>query len=293
MLVRIDAEFQSLIPPLAPDERGELEASLAREGCREALVVWTPEDGDGVPLLLDGHHRYAWCTRENKPFRLLEAMGIDNRDAAKIRIIQNQLGRRNIPDYERVRLGLIRESILKDVRERNQRANLKRGDKSPEGFNLTPRGKTREVVAKETGVSPATVRKVQVIEREADDATKESLRAGERSIHSVYQDLRPKPQPQHPAERSPAHTQEPITSQPIPENPLHPDVLSSSNRVMAEEGFEDAYVLEPDAPEEGMSGTIRLIRLKTSLTTLRSCLKAFVHLAGFVNFFVHGLKDTR
>jgi len=36
----IDPEFQSLIPPLAPEEYIQLEANILAEGCRDALVVW-------------------------------------------------------------------------------------------------------------------------------------------------------------------------------------------------------------------------------------------------------------
>jgi hypothetical protein len=36
----IDEEFQSMIPPLAPEELELLEASLLREGCRDPLVAW-------------------------------------------------------------------------------------------------------------------------------------------------------------------------------------------------------------------------------------------------------------
>jgi hypothetical protein len=85
----------------------------------------------------------------------------------------------------------MREEILKQQREQNQRANLKRGDEKPEVANLLHRGRTVEEVAKQSGVSPKTVQKVQIIEREADEPTKTQLCQGERSIHSVYQELPP------------------------------------------------------------------------------------------------------
>jgi hypothetical protein len=39
-LVEIDQEFHALCPPLQPEEREQLEASLRAEGCRDALIVW-------------------------------------------------------------------------------------------------------------------------------------------------------------------------------------------------------------------------------------------------------------
>ena len=52
--MRIDEEFQKLIPALTPEEYKGLEASILAEGCRDALVVW----GD---VLVDGHNRYKIC----------------------------------------------------------------------------------------------------------------------------------------------------------------------------------------------------------------------------------------
>ena len=36
--MKIDPEFKALIPPLTPDERAGLEASILTEGCRDALT---------------------------------------------------------------------------------------------------------------------------------------------------------------------------------------------------------------------------------------------------------------
>jgi hypothetical protein len=66
-------------------------------------------------------------------------------------------------------------------------ANLKRGDEKPDVQNSAHRGRSVETVEKDAGVSTDTIHKVQVIERKADEPTKEALRIGECSIHSMYQ----------------------------------------------------------------------------------------------------------
>jgi hypothetical protein len=48
MSLIIDPEFQALCPPLLPEEREQLAASLLAEGCRDPLVVWLPTE-------------HAWC----------------------------------------------------------------------------------------------------------------------------------------------------------------------------------------------------------------------------------------
>ena len=60
-IMKIDAEFQSLIPPLTFEEKKMLEESILNEGCRDAIVLW----GDTI---IDGHNRYEICTKHEIPF---------------------------------------------------------------------------------------------------------------------------------------------------------------------------------------------------------------------------------
>lgn len=89
----VDREFQKLIPPLRPDEYERLEASIAAEGCRDALIVWEGK-------LLDGHNRLEICDRIGKPYRTKE-IKLADRLEAKIWIRRNQLARRNLTDDQR------------------------------------------------------------------------------------------------------------------------------------------------------------------------------------------------
>jgi hypothetical protein len=90
MTVIIHPDLQSLIPPLSPEERVQLEANLLKDGCRDALIVWQEEQ-----ILLDGHHRYAVCTQHGLPYHIQE-LSLPDMDAARLWMIQNQLGRRNL-----------------------------------------------------------------------------------------------------------------------------------------------------------------------------------------------------
>jgi len=88
--LRIDPEFQSLIPPLSKDEKAALQASILEEGCRDPLVVWAEEK-----LLIDGHNRYAICTAHGIPYEIVE-MSFEDPNAVKVWMIANQLGRRSL-----------------------------------------------------------------------------------------------------------------------------------------------------------------------------------------------------
>jgi hypothetical protein len=228
IMLTIDPEFQSLIPPLQEEERGQLEGNLLEEGCRDALVVWAGESPTDaahpcqvpwvrqLPLdrilrevrwlcptcgearqrpyvLLDGHHRYTICQRYEMPFAIVEAPAwVKTREEASIWIIQNQLGRRNLEDYQRIELAERLRQLLAQRAKEKQREGGR--EKVPQTFAQP--GETRQAIADMAGVSRETVRKAEIIMREADEPTKQALRAGERSIQSVYHELRPsKPQP--------------------------------------------------------------------------------------------------
>ena len=113
----IDAEFKALIPPLAPDERQLLEESILAEGCRDAIVVW-----HGHGIILDGHNRYDICTAHNIPFQVVER-AFDTRADAKVWVLRNQLGRRNLPEPARVKLALLlKPALAEQARERQAAA---------------------------------------------------------------------------------------------------------------------------------------------------------------------------
>ncbi|MDV3002729.1 MAG: hypothetical protein N5P05_004384 (plasmid) [Chroococcopsis gigantea SAG 12.99] len=89
----IDAEFQSLIPPLTPLEREGLELSIISSGCREPLIIWSEEN-----ILIDGHNRHAICVERGVQYQV-RAISLPDRPAVIDWIIANQLSRRNLSPF--------------------------------------------------------------------------------------------------------------------------------------------------------------------------------------------------
>lgn len=174
--LQIDPEFQSLIPPLAEDERAELEASLKAEGCRHPLDVW-----QGV--IVDGHNRYAICQANGIPFEVAEHE-FEDRDAAKEWILRNQLARRNLNDYSRGALAL----RLKGVIAARAKARMLAGKPADPPVNL-PEGKgdTRDALGAAAGVSGRTIDRVEAVERDAPEPVKVAARAGDISTNRAYE----------------------------------------------------------------------------------------------------------
>ncbi len=145
MELRIDPEFEQLIPPLTAEERAQLEANILAEGCRDPLSVW-PAD-DGPPILLDGHHRYAICAAHNLPFDVV-AVALESRDDALRWIINNQLGRRNLTPEQKSYLRGQRYNLEK---RQGERTDLTSGE-NPQKCT------TAEVLAEEYRVDESTIR---------------------------------------------------------------------------------------------------------------------------------------
>lgn len=194
MHLTIDQEFQSIIPPLAADEKQQLEQSLLTEGCRDALISWNG-------ILIDGHNRYEICTTHNIAYQVVEREFSD-RDAVREWIMRNQFARRNLTDHQRGVLALELKSIITARAKEAQGkrtdllSNLTKSDfdcsspgreaKSTARIANTAPINTRKEVAKLAGISEGTLRKVEIIEREAPEVVKEAARGDVISIDRAY-----------------------------------------------------------------------------------------------------------
>lgn len=182
--MKIDSEFKQLIPELAVGEYQKLEASLIKEGCRDALVVWNG-------TLLDGHNRYEICTKHSIPFKTV-AIEVEGRAAAKEWILRNQLGRRNLTPYMLGVLALKLEESIAARAKANERAGG--GDKKsgkPKSANPITPIETRKEVAKLAGIGKTQIEQIKIIEKEATPEQKADLAKGNKKVNTVYRELRP------------------------------------------------------------------------------------------------------
>jgi phage N-6-adenine-methyltransferase len=178
-MLTIDPEFKSLIPPLTPEERAGLEDSIAREGCRDPLVVWTD-----TGILLDGHHRHEICGRLGKPYNTI-GLTFAGRDGAREWVIRNQFSRRNLTPWQRVELGFKLEDILRPAAEARMLAG-----KPADPTQIFGQGAVDEQIAAAAGVSDETIRKARYVRARARPAVLEALGRGETTIHAEYTALR-------------------------------------------------------------------------------------------------------
>ncbi len=161
----IDSEFKALIPPLAPEELAQLEANILADGCRDPLVTWHG-------ILIDGHNRFAICSKHGLTFQTVEREFTD-REAAELWMIGNQMGRRNLENIDKVPLLERKREIL--AGQAKERQIRKPADSVPE--NLPEQTKeTRDAVAAEIGVSGKTYDALRKVSNEGTDELKQAVR---------------------------------------------------------------------------------------------------------------------
>jgi hypothetical protein len=179
MSIIIDKEFQTLLPPLSPDEFKQLEENCVKDGIRDALIVWKQPDGNDI--LIDGHNRWNISVRHGGiPFQIKRMEFLD-RGAAKLWVFQNQLGRRNLNAFIRSEVALEAKPIIVEKAKENQRAS---GGAVPQ--KSAKPVDTRQELAKIAGVSHDTIHKVEVIKNSGDKELIRQVRDGETTINRAY-----------------------------------------------------------------------------------------------------------
>lgn len=194
MKLAINPRFQALIPPLAPEERAQLEENIKRDGCRDPLVCWRQHD---VDVLIDGHNRYEICQSNDLDFRITR-LAFDDEDAACIWIIDNQKGRRNLAEIDRIALAQERAKII----AKKAKANLKTstGGKDPRPLAKLPKAATidtRKEAARSAGVGERTYDAGKLIldaakNGEVAPEVVDDVRRGKKAIHRVAKDIKEK-----------------------------------------------------------------------------------------------------
>jgi ParB-like chromosome segregation protein Spo0J len=183
MKLSINPEFRDLIPPLEFEEFKELESSIKKDGCLDAIKVWNN-------TIIDGHNRYRICTDNHIDFDVME-MELDSEDDAKIWIIKNQFGRRNINAATRAMLALELEPLIREKARENQlrkpESVLQNSVKQTKPVN------TQKEVAKIAGISHSTIYEAKKVKESDNEEVKRQMVAGKISIHKAYMEVMPKP----------------------------------------------------------------------------------------------------
>jgi N6-adenosine-specific RNA methylase IME4/ParB-like chromosome segregation protein Spo0J len=180
-------ELESLIPPLSNEEFKQLERNILEEGIREPLITWNG-------ILIDGHNRYRIAQEHDINYETLEKE-FENINRVKEWMVNNQLGRRNLPEFVRGELlSFIRDLLITIGKEKLVEAGkiYGEGHRKEEPLSTIDKGShnTQKEIADKLGWSTGKVAMFDIVRTKAPEEVKEKLRTGEVSINQAYKEIK-------------------------------------------------------------------------------------------------------
>lgn len=148
--IKINVDFENLIPKLTLDQFTQLEENMVKEGrARNPLVIWKGHD-----VLVDGHNRLRVLKAHPELGWTFLEQDFSDEDEIKEWIIKNALGTRNLTEMQQTDL----TGRLHLMRKQRRGNNAKRGD---DGKYLKCKkctsGDTAGQIASELGIDRSTV----------------------------------------------------------------------------------------------------------------------------------------
>ena len=210
MSLRLNPEYEKMLPKMSEEEFSELKASIQAEGQHYAIIA--NEDLE----VLDGHHRFRACIELGlEPD--FEVRKFEDKLLEKKFVIEANLRRRHLNNFQLVELAVPLLEIEKALAKKRQVSGGKNGRDiqlglAPDDARLEFKAKAAEVVAKKAGVSTRTFERGKKILEEASEEDKQKLREGKTSIAKVYNEI-VAPEADYPI------AQEELSTQPKAEDP--------------------------------------------------------------------------
>jgi ParB-like chromosome segregation protein Spo0J len=190
MSLRVNPEYEKLMPKMSDKEFAELKASIETEGQHYPIVA-----NENLEVL-DGHHRFKACVELGiEPD--FEVRRFEDKLLEKKFVIEANLRRRHLNNFQLVELAVPLLEIEKALAKKRQVTGGKNGRNlqlglAPDDAKLdfsAFKGKATAVVAKKVGVSTRTLERGKKILEKASEEDKQQLREGKTSISRVYNDV--------------------------------------------------------------------------------------------------------
>ena len=168
MELKINPEYEKILPPLSDEEYEALKNSIQKEGLLIPIVV------NEQNTIVDGHHRYKICKQLGISIRVVTKKFSSKLEERKFVILSN-LHRRHLNAFQKAEMGMLLYEIEKE------KAKVRRAR------HVGADGKATELVAKEIGLSTRTFERALKVIKEGSETVKKKLRNEEWSINYAYQ----------------------------------------------------------------------------------------------------------
>jgi DNA modification methylase len=173
--VKINPEYAELVSALSVDEYEQLKHSIKQNGLWHSITI------NEAGYILDGHHRFKIC-QELQLEPKIEHKKFKNPLHEKLFIINSNLNRRQLNEFQKVEMLLKSKSIFKEVAREKQR----KGGKNKVSQIPDEPIRVDEQIGKRANVSRDTVRKVEFLLENATVEKIDRLRKGKARISKEY-----------------------------------------------------------------------------------------------------------
>lgn len=208
MLLKINPEYERLVPPLTQAEYNALKESIKTEGQQLPIII--NQDFE----ILDGHHRNKACLELGlEPD--FEVKHFEDKLSEKLFVVESNLRRRQLNALDAVALSLEAERIIGERAKQKLSHQAQSKDRDSKG-TFTPQPHlcsneqtwaepihAREIAAEKAGVSETTFHRAKTILEKGSPELLEKVREGKTSIAHAYNVIttqenhqNPKPIPQ-------------------------------------------------------------------------------------------------
>lgn len=175
-MIIINKEYENLIPKVSDSDYQKLKESISQDGQWVPIII----NQDGI--VLDGHHRFKACNElEIEP--KIESKSFDNKLLEKKFVIECNLNRRHLNDFQKAELGIPLLEI-ETILARQRQTELAKNQK-PLAPNDT-KGKASTQVSKQIGVSTTTFERAKKIIEKGSPELQKKVRNGTTSIAHAY-----------------------------------------------------------------------------------------------------------
>ena len=179
----VNPELLALVPEPISDDYDALMNSIKTNGQLEPIVVWK-ESVSGKNYIIDGHTRYK-ILREFKIEPKIKYDTFSNWDEAKQYSIRINRDRRHLSSLQKVDLAFKEIEIEKKLAEKRQKETIpKPGQKGFQKSKLPlgiSTGRTVDIVAKKTGLSPRTVSRINLVREKGSEELRKKVAEGKKS----------------------------------------------------------------------------------------------------------------
>lgn len=202
LFLKINPEYESLVPPLTQAEYNALKDSIKTEGQQLPIIVNVDME------ILDGHHRNKACLELSiEPD--FEVKHFEDKLSERLFVVEANLRRRQLNALDAVALSLEAERIIGE-RAKQKLLSQPRADNgtfqpfcSNEQSGIIEPVHAREIAAKKAGISETTFHRAKTVLEKGSPELQQRVREGKTSIAHAYNVIttkenhtNPKPIPQ-------------------------------------------------------------------------------------------------